>query len=123
MEWIMEKSQDQIISKMVLKEEPVYLASGKKSKRTKIPFMDIWKKYKDGLKQCGFGLYKSSISPFILLDKKESEDKEDEMWIIYFRTRNLINNSSCHFAKDEMENEENHINIRNKYYEFFCKAN
>jgi hypothetical protein len=87
--WDLEINEDTLISKTILKEEPIYLASGKKSKRTKIPFMDIWKKSKDGLKQCGFGLYKTS----------------EEVWVLYFRTKKID-------IKD-------HNTLLNKYYDFF----
>jgi hypothetical protein len=58
-------------------------------------------------------------------EKERSCKEGEEFWIVFFKTRNLINNSSSlSFSQGEKEkNEEDHINIRNKYYEFFCKAN
>lgn len=99
MNWELEISQDFIVSKVILEEKPIYLSSGKKSKRTKIPFMDVWKKYKDGLKQVGFGIYKSSC------------EKED--WILFFKTKNRLGDENS---------EKNHIEIRNKYFKFFANT-
>jgi hypothetical protein len=101
MQWDMEINQDSICSKLILKEQPIYLSSGKLSKRTKIPFMDVWKKCKDGLKQVGFGIY-----------KENNKECEIENWVVFFRTKTRLG---------EEDGEKKHISIRDKYYNYFCE--